>query len=49
MVTGLELFGANCCHPITTPGLLWDFNYVALLVELDYQMMLKAQIFGIIW
>ena len=36
-----------CC---TTPGLVvWDFNYVALLVELDYQMILKAQIFKIIW
>jgi len=35
-----------CC---TTPGLVWDFNYVALLVELDYQMMLKPQTFNIIW
>ena len=35
-----------CC---TTPGLVWDFNYVALLLELDYQMILKAQIFKIIW
>ena len=35
-----------CC---TTPGLVWDFNYVALLVELDYQMIVKARIFKIIW
>ena len=35
-----------CC---ATPDLVWDFNYVALLVELDYQMMLKPQTFNIIW
>jgi len=30
-------------------GRLGCGDWIALLVELDYQMMLKAQIFSIIW